>query len=461
MGSYYGPDDSKLKENIFGWYRICMMSSTIKYFQRMKTRIRRYMGATDNRILVMFAVEGLLITLVNNLVGNYNNLFATRLGANDFELSLVITLPQLVGMLVLIPGGILTDRMPNKRNMIIMALALISGAYFLMGFTPMLGSIRLAAFLLLLSVSSAPMTVYNVAWQAYFSDVVVRDEARNNILTVRNGINFLIGVVIPLSCGAILAAADTTKDKLLRHQIFVWLAGMLLILQIFVLKRINGGQNNSVGKIKPKEIKAALTDLAKNKRFLGFAFVTLFFYMSWQIDWTLYFLGEVNYLGMNEAWLSYASIGGAVVQFITIRFWSRLNLKKGVRFSIIFGGLGLTFFPLVMIFTLGLPGSVARPVFVGLNALANFAFATVYLNIPLMLLQVLPEKNKTLNISLYTMLTMLSNAFMPMVGVAIYRFLGADLKAYKTVYLIVYIMRLVSTALWFTRWWLLRREEEV
>lgn len=436
-----------------------MMNSIFKSFHRLNTRIKHYMGAAGNRILVLFAAEGLLITLVNNLVGNYNNLFAARLGANDFELSLVITLPQLVGMLVLIPGGILTDRMSNKRDMIIMALSMISGAYFLIGFTPMLGSAGLAAFLLLISVSSAPMTVYNVAWQAYFSDVVARQEARNSILSVRNGINFLTGVVVPLSCGAILAAAATTKDKLLCHQIFVWLAAMLLILQIIVLKRINGGQNNSPGGMKFKDIKSALTEIVKNKRFLGFAFVALFFYMSWQIDWTLYFLGEVNYLDMNEAWLSYASIGGAIVQFVTIRFWSRLNMKMGVRFPIIFGGLGLTLFPLIMIFCLGLPGNVGRPMFVGMNSIANFAFATIYLNIPLMLLQVLPEKNKTLNISLYTMLTMLSNAFMPMAGVAVYRAMGADLKAYKAVYLIVFAMRIAAAALWFIRWWMLRREE--
>ena len=34
-----------------------------------------------NRILLLFTLEGMLITLVNNLVGNNNNLFATRLGA--------------------------------------------------------------------------------------------------------------------------------------------------------------------------------------------------------------------------------------------------------------------------------------------------------------------------------------------------------------------------------------------
>lgn len=427
---------------------------------RLITRIKRYMGSAGNRILVLFAVEGLLITLVNNLVGNYNNLFATRLGANDFELSLVITLPQLVGMMVLIPGGILTDRMANKRNMLIMALALISGAYFLMGFTPMLGSLRLVAFLVLLSISSAPMTVYNVSWQAYFSDVVVKDEDRNSILTVRNGINFLIGVVLPLSCGAILAAAASNEAKLAWHQTFVWLAGILLLLQIFVLKRIQGGQGKAAGRLKLKEIRSAFRELASNRRFLGFAFVALFFYMSWQIDWTLFFLGEVNYLGMNEAWLSYVSIGGALVQFATIRFWSRLNMKKGVRYSIIFGSLGLTLFPPAMIITTSLPAEIARPVFVALNSLSNFAFPTVLLNIPLMLLQVIPEKNKTLNISLYTMLVMLSNAFMPMAGVALYRWLGGDLRAFKLVYVIIFIMRLTSALLWFIRWRIMRGEGE-
>lgn len=418
------------------------------------------MRVYDNRILVLFAIEGLLITLVNNLVGNYNNLFATRLGANDFELSLVTTLPQLVGMLVLIPGGILTDRMPNKRNMVILSLALISGAYFLIGFTPMLGHLRLILFLVLLSVSTAPMTVYNISWQAYFSDVVVKNEAINSILTVRNGINFLVGVIVPLVCGAILASAETVGKKLLWHQIYIWLAALSLILQIFVLKRIHSEQKDFATGIGFKEIKTALSELVANRRFLGFVGVALWFYMSWHIDWTLYFLGQVNYLGMNEAWLSYVNIGGAIVQFVTIGFWSRLNRKKGIRFSIIFGSLGMTSFPVIMIIATSLPGMYARPAFVVMNALSNIAFATVYLNIQQMLLEVLPEKNKTLNISLYTMLVMLSNAFMPMAGVALYSFMGADLKAFQTVYCIIFFMRMIAASLWFVRWRLVRNEAE-
>lgn len=120
----------------------------------------------------------------------------------------------------------------------------------------------------------------------------------------------------------------------------------------------------------------------------------------------------------------------------------------------------MTSFPVIMIIATSLPGMYARPAFVVMNALSNIAFATVYLNIQQMLLEVLPEKNKTLNISLYTMLVMLSNAFMPMAGVALYSFMGADLKAFQTVYCIIFFMRMIAASLWFVRWRLVRNEAE-
>jgi nitrate/nitrite transporter NarK len=70
-------------------------------------------------IMYLFALEGVFFTIINNIINNNNNLFATRMEASNFELSLVTSLPQFVGMLVLIPGGILSDRMSNKRRMLI------------------------------------------------------------------------------------------------------------------------------------------------------------------------------------------------------------------------------------------------------------------------------------------------------------------------------------------------------
>lgn len=405
----------------------------------------------------LFTYEGILITLINNLVSNHNNLFATRLGAGDYELSLVTMLPQLVGMAVLIPGGILTDSMKNKRDMVTSALLAVACIYTIIGFVPALGSYKLGAFLFLLALSSAPMTIYNVSWQAYFSDVV-HPNARNSILALRSSMAFLIGIVITLACGALLSIADTNVEKIRLHQMFLWIAVGFLLLQIIALKKIPSKSVRQNKKLTISELKKAFTNLIYNRRFLGFVIVAIFFYMSWHIDWTLYFIGQTKYLGMNEAWLSYVNIGNAIIQFLTMGIWSRINSKHGVRFAIIFGSLGLSFCPVGMIIATSINTENAKLIFLIMNILFNITLATTNLNILQCLLQVIPEDNKTLNISVYTTLVMLSNGIMPMVGVAIYQKLGADLRALHIIFWIIFVFRIIATGLWALRWWILRKE---
>ncbi|HWT27506.1 MAG TPA: hypothetical protein VN131_06155, partial [Mobilitalea sp.] len=128
---------------------------------------------------------------------------------------------------------------------------------------------------------------------------------RNSILTVRNGLTFLVGIIISLGCGRVLASAKSIGDKIRIHQCYLWIAVILLILQIIVLRKIKNSEEHAPSGISFRELKAALIELRHNKKFLGFVSVALFFYLTWQIDWTLYFLGQTKYLGFNEAWLSY------------------------------------------------------------------------------------------------------------------------------------------------------------
>lgn len=413
-----------------------------------------------NTAIRLFAAEGVLIALVNNIVNNNNNLFATRMGASDFEISLVTSLPQLMGMLVLIPGSILTDRMPNKRRMVITTLLLLLSSYFVMAFTPFFSEYRLAAFIGMLTLSMGPMTLYNTCWQAYFSDVVPIEE-RNRAFTLRTKGTFFVSILMPLVTGPLLAAVAASEGKIRMHQAFVWVACGLLAVQVLVVKRISGGDVHSGNGISFKDLKAAAADLSRNKRFLGFAAVALLFYLMWQSDWTLYYLGMLYYLKLDEAWLSYVNVGGALIQFLTIGFWSRVNEKMGVRFGIIFGSLGLALCPVSMIVSTSLPAGVGAPVFLIMNTLSNFAFATVALNMLQCLLQVVPEKNKTLSIAIYTVLISFSNAVMPVVGVQVYTAFGADLRALHITFWILFSARIVTTGLWTLRWWLLRHEPKL
>ena len=384
-------------------------------------------------------------------------MFATRLGASNFQLSLVASLPQVVGMLVLIPGAIFTDRMKNKSRMVIRSLILLGTLYMALGFVPMMGQYRLIIFLILISLSIGPMTLYNASWQAYFSDVI-RTTNRNVAFTLRTRWTFIINIVAPLLTGLILASASTNSEKLKFHQTFFWTGCLLIIIQTFVLKKISGGDTLSISTIKFKDLRNAALELMENRKFLGFLGVVMFFYMCWQADWTLYYIRQITYLKLNEAWLSYVNVGGALVQFLTIGFWSRINEKHGVRFSIIIGSLGLSFFPLIIILCTTLPLNIAPLISIILGTLSNFAFATIMLNIIQCLLQVIPERNKTLSISIYTFIIALSNTVMPMVGVKVYSSLGGDLRAFHITFLILFVLRIIATGLWTLRWWMLRDE---
>lgn len=97
--------------------------------------------------------------------------------------------------------------------------------------------------------------------------------------------------------------------------------------------------------------------------------------------------------------------------------------------------------------------------FVIMNTLANITLAAVNLNMMQCLLQVVPVNNKTLYISIYTVLVTLSNAFMPLIGVVIYTKLGADLSALQLAFWIIFVARIISTGRWGLRWWRLRNRE--
>lgn len=434
------------------------MKNIVKYLINVRIpHAINSIASPRNRIMRLFTYEGILITLINNLVGGHNNLFATRLGAGDYELGLVTILPQLVGMAVLIPGGILTDCLKNKRNMVTSALFAVACIYIVIGFVPALASNKLGVFLILLALSSAPMTIYNISWQAYFSDVV-HPNGRNSVLAVRSSMSFLIGITITLTGGALLSSASTNAEKIRIHQMFLWVAAAFLLIQIYVLNRIPSESANQSKRLNLRELKKAFVDLIHNKKFLGFVSVAIFFYMTWHIDWTLYYIGQTQYLGMNEAWLSYVNIGSAVVQFLTMGIWSKINSKRGVRFAIIFGSLGLALCPVGMIISTSINTPNAKLIFLIINTLFHITMATTALNILQCLLQVIPENNKTLNISIYTVLVMLSNGIMPLVGVTIYRWLGADLRALHMVFWIIFVLRIMATGLWTLRWWLLRNE---
>ena len=81
---------------------------------------------------VLFAVEGALLQLFCSVNGFANNQFATGLGATDLQIGLIQTVPNVAALILLLPLGILADRLRSSRTIPLLSLLCVAAGFVLM-----------------------------------------------------------------------------------------------------------------------------------------------------------------------------------------------------------------------------------------------------------------------------------------------------------------------------------------
>jgi len=407
--------------------------------------------SVENPVTFRYAVDGLLISSATTIASNTHNLFAVRLGANDFQLSLVFFLPQMFNLLVLIPGGLYTDSLHNKKRMILAALLAAALGYLFSSLSPFTGGYSIFFYLAFLSFASGAIALHNLAWQSFFPDVIDR-EVRNKVLTVRTYVFIFFSMLSPLIVGAVLASIKNTNWKIIAHQVFFIGSTLLFLVAANNFRKFQAVRKNDPKRITLPEIKRAAKSLSHNKTFLLFAAVALFFHMTWHFDWTLYFIGQIKYLKMNELQLGLVIVGATVMQLITLKFWSLKNEKYGVVLPFTFGIIGLSLCPVSMIIAVSLPGAIGPYAFLAFHTVSHIPYAAVTLNLFQCLLQVVDEEYRSFSMAVFACLTCLSNAIMPVAGVALYHALGDNLNGFRCTFAIIFVLRIIAAGLWLLRW---------
>ncbi|MBP5305970.1 MAG: hypothetical protein J6Z02_08985, partial [Lachnospiraceae bacterium] len=120
------------------------------------------------KIFLLFGIEGVLFQFVNSVGAYGNTIYATNLGASDMQIGLIQTVPNLVALILLIPIGILADRMRFEKTVPALLLFLMGGAYTGLGFVPGLGKDRMIFYFLFLGAGVGLMAGYNAQWQVLF-----------------------------------------------------------------------------------------------------------------------------------------------------------------------------------------------------------------------------------------------------------------------------------------------------
>lgn len=380
------------------------------------------------RLLILFGLEGLLLQYAVSLNSLANNLYATNLGATDTQIGLVQTVPNMAAVLFLIPFGLLGGRTRRSRTVPLFLLLFLGISYFGYAAVPWLPAGRMEAFFAFLGMTVGGIAIYNAQWQNFFGDAVDMPQ-RNGVLTVRNRCLFFTGVIVPLLCGTLMTAAPHVEEKLRVLQIFYALAGVCMLLQAFVLWRIPcpARRDEELSKKAGLAVfRQALGHMAHHRAFRSFFVCIMLFYFSWHFDWSLWYLAEVQYAGMNEAQLSLFQALCSVCQMIFIGFFAGLCRKKSEHYAILWACAGLWLCPVMVAGMLWVPMQARAVYFIIIGLVGNIPQCVISMCTVQMLLQVCPRANRALIISLYTLFVTLSNSLLPLLGVQVYTALGSN-----------------------------------
>lgn len=380
------------------------------------------------RLLILFGLEGLLLQYAVSLNSLANNLYATNLGATDTQIGLVQTVPNMAAVLFLIPFGLLGGRTRRSRTVPLFLLLFLGISYFGYAAVPWLSLGRMEAFFAFLGMTVGGIAIYNAQWQNFFGDAVDMPQ-RNGVLTVRNRCLFFTGVIVPLLCGTLMTAAPHVEEKLRVLQIFYALAGVCMLLQAFVLWRIPcpARRDEELNKKAGLAVfRQALGHMAHHRAFRSFFVCIMLFYFSWHFDWSLWYLAEVQYAGMNEAQLSLFQALCSVCQMIFIGFFAGLCRKKSEHYAILWACAGLWLCPVMVAGMLWIPMQARAVYFIVIGLVGNIPQCVISMCTVQMLLQVCPRANRALIISLYTLFVTLSNSLLPLLGVQVYTALGSN-----------------------------------
>lgn len=408
-------------------------------------------SAPASRNAHLFYAEGAAFTLLSALSMSLTNLFLTRLHASDYEISTYTMLTQLVGMVFLIPLALFAGRLRNKRGVLCGVLFFIAACFAAASCAPFLGSSAVAVLVPLAALGSGSLALYTSVWQAYFADVIEPD-AFNVTYARRNRVTFIVNLAANLGAGALLSAIALDAGKVRMHQILYGVAVCCALAEIGVLLRIRGGDGaRQEGKLL-QELRRSLRELLQSRSFLGFLGAVGLLYLTWKLDGTIFYLAQVQYVGLSEFWLSVSTAGNAMGQILTVGLWAKLNEKMGFRFGLIFGALGLMLSPACIILPFAAHGGARMALHIVLRFFTDLAFTTIQLNVLQDLLHAVEEKNRTMAIAVYTTVISLLSAFMPVAGVALYTALGASEQGMARTFAFIGAVRAVTLAVFIARW---------
>jgi MFS family permease len=351
--------------------------------------------------------HGMVSTIALNLASNFFPIFAIAiLGASNYQVGLISSLPPLVALIMTIPTAIMLNRLDKQKKIVAMSVLwarimfiLIAGVVFISS------SYQAWAFLIIVALMNVPGTISNIGWQTLISGMI-KEDRRGAFFSDRNRLLTIVGMVTTLIIGIIM---KKQTDNATAYQYLFLSAFLFGLLEVFFLMKHKETTQSKTN----LQTKNAFMDwtIFKDNGYKWFLIAALCFNFTWQMSWGIFNIYNVKYAHATILWISLFSVGNQLVQIFTFPLWKKWAEQKSTTLMLMWAAFGMALAPILTVLSTNL-------VYITFTQmLSGFFVSGVVLLLFNLLLEQSPKELRTYCITTYNVLLSFVAFIAPQLGI--------------------------------------------
>ncbi|MEW6724941.1 MAG: MFS transporter [Bacillota bacterium] len=365
-------------------------------------------------------IDGMWYCVMVGLTQPFVGVYAIKLGASDYLVGLLSSLPALVALFSQVPGAIICDRYAS-RLLVTRRYALLHRLFYLViAFLPLLAppGWRAVAFVFMVAAMNFPGTVAGVAWTALMGDLFPA-HVRGRVFGERNTLTGFVTLICTLAGGVLL---DRSERWFPWNYSAAYLVsfGALLLSYYYLGKLQEDPRRLGQTPDRPGVLRAlrSFSQVIQNRPFVRFTLPIFVFHLGLNLPAAIYSILFVRILSLPAVWIGAFSVIFGLTGVLTYSWWGRLADRIGNRTVLNITLWLWPIFPILYAFVGG-PWPIALLMAVG--GVVGSGFNLTVFN---SLLEVAPEDGRPNYVAVFNLANGLTGFAMPMLGVVIYRTWG-------------------------------------
>lgn len=366
----------------------------------------------------MSIYHGMASAVAQNTSNSYVPIFAmTILGATNYQVGLISSLPPLVTLIMTLPAAILLNRAIEQKKLVAFSVVAARFIFLLIAFVSYVpGSFGSWLLLGLIATMSIPNTMATMGWQSFIGNLI-EDHRRAQFFSDRNRLLTIVGLVVTLTIGVVME--DMTTNKLAYQILFMFTFLVGLVELYFIIKH-----DEPVREIKEEKNRAMNWSIFKNNQYVLFLVIALVFNFGWQMAWGLFNIYNVRYAEATIFWISMFNVANMLAQIFSFGLWKKWSEKYGNMRVFVWVAFGMSTAPLSMVLSTNLYYLTAMSMLSGV-----FVSGTVLILFNL-LLENSPQEVRTYCITSYNVLLAIIAFTSPQIGIWLLETYSMDVAMY-------------------------------